>query len=144
MKFEILHEIQGRMRIHSQQKRMTDLEADTLQYYLENCNNVLETKVYERTGDVVIRYCGERDEMIRILQKFSYDNVSVPDSALQLSGRKTNKIYQEKLVNRVILRMGSKLFLPYPVRYVVTLLKSVRYIWKGICSVASGKIEVAL
>lgn len=144
MKFEILHEIQGRMRIHSQQKRMTDLEADTLQYYLENCNNVLEAKVYERTGDVVIRYCGERDEMIRILQKFSYDNVSVPDSALQLSGRKTNKIYQEKLVNRVILRMGSKLFLPYPVRYVVTLLKSVRYIWKGICSVASGKIEVAL
>lgn len=144
MKFKILHEIQGRMRIHSQQKRMTDLEADTLQYYLENCNNVLEAKVYERTGDVVIRYCGERDEMIRILQKFSYDNVSVPDSALQLSGRKTNKIYQEKLVNRVILRMGSKLFLPYPVRYVVTLLKSVRYIWKGICSVASGKIEVAL
>ena len=144
MKFKILHEIQGRMRIHLNQKQMTDLEADTLQYYLENCDNVLEAKVYERTGDAVIRYRGERKEIICILQNFSYDKVTVPDSALQLSGRKTNRIYQEKLVNKVIMRVGGKLFVPYPVRYAVITLKAMRYIWKGICSVASGKIEVAL
>lgn len=144
MKFKILHEIQGRMRVRFQQKRMTDIEADTLQYYLENCDNVLEAKVYERTGDAVIRYCGDREEMLHTLQTFSYDNVSVPESALQLSGRETNRIYQEKLVKKVIMRMGSRFLIPYPVRCAVITLKAMRYIWKGIRSVAGGKIEVAL
>lgn len=35
MRFHILHEIKGRIRLHIAQKAMTDQEADTLQYYLE-------------------------------------------------------------------------------------------------------------
>ena len=34
MRFRIVHEIKGRMRIHVIQKRMSYEEADTLQYYL--------------------------------------------------------------------------------------------------------------
>ena len=32
MRFQILHEIQGRMRIHITQKSLTDEQADALQY----------------------------------------------------------------------------------------------------------------
>lgn len=144
MKFQILHEIKGRMRIHIIQKRMTDVEADTLDYYLNQCKDILSAKVYERTQNVVICYGGDRKEIISILQKADYHNIKVPQSALELSGRSTNREYQDKIVEKVILRFGSKLFLPYPIRFAVTTIKSVKYIWKGLCSILKGRIEVAL
>lgn len=144
MKFQILHEIKGRMRIHVIQKAMSDREADILQYYLDGCGMILEAKVYERTQDAVIRFSGDRRELIAVLQRFSYESVRMPDSALALSGRKTNREYQDKLAGKVVLRFGSKLFLPYPARCAVTVLKAVKYVWKGLGCVMRGKIEVAL
>ncbi|MDD6628361.1 MAG: heavy metal translocating P-type ATPase [Lachnospiraceae bacterium] len=144
MRFQILHEIKGRIRIHIIQKGMTDREADTLQYFLENCDMVNDVRVYERNQDVAISFAGSRDQMLDILRTFSYENVQVPDSVLELSGRQTNREYLDKLAGKVILRYGSKLFIPYPVRCAVTAVRAVKYIWKGLCSVLSGKIEVAL
>lgn len=144
MRFQILHEIKGRMRIHIIQSRMTDVEADTLEYYLNQCNEILSAKVYERTQNAVICYEGNRKELISILQKTAYQGITVPQSVLELSGRGTGREYQDKIVGKVILRFGSKAFLPYPIRLAVTTVKSAKYIWKGICSVFKGKIEVAL
>lgn len=144
MRFQILHEIKGRMRIHIIQSRMTDVEADTLEYYLNQCNEILSAKVYERTQNAVICYEGDRKELISILQKTAYQGITVPQSVLELSGRGTGREYQDKIVGKVLLRFGSKAFLPYPIRLAVTTVKSAKYIWKGICSVFKGKIEVAL
>lgn len=144
MKFQILHEIKGRMRIHVAQKKMNDEQADTLQYYLEHCEVVTEAKVYERTQDVVICYSADRAGMIRILQQFAYQNVSVPQSALELSGRQTNREYQEKLTQKVLMRYINKVILPYPVRCTITAFKSLKYIKKALQSVWNRKIEVAL
>lgn len=144
MKFRILHEIKGRMRIHIAQKTMTDREADTLQYYLENCEMVLDAKVYERTQDAVIRFSGERERVIGVLRAFSYERVQAPDSVLDLSGRKTNREYLDHLAGQVIVHYGKKLILPYSVRCVIAAVKSLKYIWKGLRSVLNRRIEVAL
>lgn len=40
--------------------------------------------------------------------------------------------------------MGSKLFLPYPVRALFTALKSIKYIYKGARSLAKGRLEVTV
>lgn len=144
MKFKILHEIKGRIRVHITQNKMTDKEADTLQYYLEKCDFVTEAKVYERTSDAVVCFVGDRKQVLVALQKFSYSKVSVPESILELSGRETNREYMDKLVMKVLLRFGSKVFVPYPVRKVITAVKSIEYIKNGLCSLAGRKMEVAL
>ena len=144
MRFKIVHEIKGRIRIHIIQKTMTDKQADTLQYYLENCPIVREAKVYERTQDAVICFSGDRSQLLDILQEFSYESVDVPDSVLELSGREMNREYMDKLVCKVIMRMGRKLILPYSIRRAVIVIKATKYIWKGLCSVMKGKMEVAL
>lgn len=144
MKFQILHEIKGRVRIHVIQTAMTDKQADILQYYLQNCEMVKEAKVHERTQDAVISFCGDRAELIHMLQTFSYEKAEVDDSALALSGRKTNREYADKLAMKTIMRFGSKLFFPYPLRYVITVAKSAKYIYKGIRSLGHRKMEVAL
>ncbi|MBQ4523628.1 MAG: heavy metal translocating P-type ATPase [Lachnospiraceae bacterium] len=144
MRFKIVHEIKGRIRIHMMQRTMTDKQADILQYYLESCPMVGKAKVYERTQDAVICFSGDKNQMIHILQKFTYENVSVPDSVLELSSRKMNREYMDKLVTKVVMRMGRKLVLPYYLRCVVITVRSIKYIWKGFTSVMKGKIEVAL
>ena len=55
-----------------------------------------------------------------------------------------NSEYWEKMVNHVVVHYGKKLFLPMPVRTVLTTLHSVKYIWKGIRTLAKRKIEVSV
>ena len=142
MKFVIKHEIKGRMRIHVSQYRMSCGQADTLLYFLHSNKYVTFAKVYERTGDAVISYIGDRAEIIRTLQQFSYEKVDVPAGVIENSGRELNAKYQAKLIEKVVCRYASKMFLPYPVRACVTTFKSVKYIWKGLQCLWHRKIEV--
>lgn len=142
MKFIVKHEINGRLRIHVVQKRMTYTEADTLSWFLSNQKNVTDVKVYERTADAVICYKGEREEILTVLKQFSYEKAEVPETVLSSSGRQLNEEYKERLITKTVLHYGSKLFLPMPVRAVITSVKSVKYIWKGIRCLAHGRLEV--
>lgn len=142
MKFCIKHEMKGRLRIHIIQNRMTYAEADTLSWYLEEQENVTEVKVYERTADAAICYKGERKEILTLLRQFSYEKAEVPETVLSSSGRQLNEEYKERLITKTVLHYGSKLFLPMPVRAVLTSVKSVKYIWKGIRCLAHGRLEV--
>ena len=142
MKFYIKHESRGRIRIHLAQKRMSSVQAETLLYYLQNQKQVSFAKVYDRTGDAVICYQGERSEIIRMVQTFHYEEVELPTELIESSGRELNNEYQEKLISKVIYHFGRKWFLPAPIRTAYTAVVSVKYIWKGIQTLAKGKIEV--
>lgn len=142
MRFVVKHEIKGRIRVHILQKRMTYKEADTLQYYLSSQKFITSAKVYERTGDVTIGYLGNREEIIEMLKRFRYEDAEVPEVFLQNSGRKLNNEYWEKLVTKVVCRVGNQIFIPYPLRTALITVKAVRYIWQGIKTLAQGKLEV--
>lgn len=142
MKFVIKHEIKGRMRIHVSQYRMSYEQADTLLYFLHSNKYVTFAKVYERAGDAVISYVGDRTEMIRTLQQFSYEKVDVPAGVIENSGRELNAKYQEKLIGKIVCRYAGRMFLPYPLRACVTTVKSVKYLWKGLQCLWHRKIEV--
>ena len=142
MKFQIRHEIRGRMRIHVIQSRMSFAQADTLQYYLEQCESVISAKIQNRTEDVTICYEGSRDAILEVLKAFSYEKTDVPDTCIKNSGREMNQHYWDQLVEQTFWHFGNKLFLPFSVRAVITAVKSVKYIWKGLQTLFQGKIEV--
>lgn len=142
MKFKIEHEIRGRVRLHICQKRMTCRQADQLEYFLTNLEGVTTAKVVERNQDAVISFFGNREEILKAVQGFSYEKAEAPESYLQNSGREMNGEYWEKMVNHVVLHYGKKIFLPLPIRTFLTTLKSVKYIWKGVRTLAKCRIEV--
>ncbi len=144
MKFKVLHNMRGRMRIHVMTNEMTDLQADKLEYDLAAQDMILTAKVYERTGDVVITYMGERQVLLSYLQTYCYKQMVEADETLARSGRAMNRKYWDKLVNRVVLRMGSKFFVPAPIRTGLVLVKSLSYIKKALSCVGRRKIEVPL
>lgn len=142
VKFIIKHELKGRIRLHMAQNRMSYEQADTLLYYLQGISGVVDAKVYERTADAMILYSGNRETILTAIKKFHYRDVEVPEGLLENSGRELNATYQRKLIQKVLLRVGSKLFIPYSVRAVYAGFCSLRYFWKGLKSVSKGKLEV--
>ena len=148
MKFQIKHEIKGRMRFHVvQKKQMTCEQADILLYYLENMEGVESVKVYDRTADAVVCYKADADGLVRKniikgIQKFVYEKVEVPDGIIENSGRNLNREFQEKMIGQIMAHYARKILLPAPFRAVYTGVKSIGYIWKGIRTLAQRKLEV--
>lgn len=142
MKFQIKHEYGNRMRIHVCTYRMTCEQADVLQYYLQKQADIESAKVYDRTGDAVIEYKGDRDEAIRLLRKFSYENEQLPETVAGNTGRSLSHEYQDKLFDKIVFHYARKWFLPYPLRVCFTTYNAIKYIVAGIRCLWNRKIEV--
>lgn len=142
MKFKIIHEIHGRIRVHLEQKKMSFKDADILQYYLQEQPFVTAVKIYNRTQDVAISFMGDRTEVIQCLQRFSYEKTQVPDAVWENSSRATSQEYWDRLVQRVAFRCARQWLVPLPIRYTYIVYKSIKYIWEGVKCLAKGKLEV--
>ncbi len=130
------------MRIHILQSRMSFEQADILQYYLDAKEQVINAKIQERTADVTVSYQGSREEILSVLEAFTYERAQVPEVYLNNSGRQMNREYWDRLVNKTVIYFGNKIFLPYPIRAGITMITSVKYIWKGLTTLARRRIEV--
>lgn len=130
------------MRIHILQSRMSFEQADTLQYYLDAKKQVINAKIQERTADVTVSYQGSREEILSVLEAFTYERAQVPETYLKNSGRQMNREYWDRLVNKTVIYFGNKIFLPYPIRAGITMITSVKYIWKGLTTLVRRRIEV--
>ena len=130
------------MRIHILQSRMSFEQADILQYYLDAKEQVINAKIQERTADVTVSYQGSREEILSVLEAFTYEGAQVPEVYLKNSGRQMNREYWDRLVNKTVIYFGNKIFLPYPIRAGITMITSVKYIWKGLTTLARRRIEV--
>ena len=121
---------------------MTLEQADVVEYYLRAQEGVIQVKVYDRTGDAVIRYKGSRAQIIGALARFSYGDERNASLVPEHTGRILNREYEDKLVFLVLRRVCNKLFLPMGVREVITVCKSWRYIAKGLGCLRKGKLQV--
>ena len=144
MRFEIKHEIKGRLRIHLKMKKMTFREADTLEYYLTGFDEIGEVKVYERTADAVIYYVCGRGRVIEIVNDFSFDKVSVPERVFECSGRELAAAYYDRLVTSVILHYGKRLIIPVDIRRIWVIIKLFKYVWRGIRTLGNRRLQVEL
>ncbi|HOC33971.1 MAG TPA: heavy metal translocating P-type ATPase [Ruminococcus flavefaciens] len=142
MKCKIMHESKGRMRVRFCMKRMTMKQADTAEYSLSVIAGVTRVQVFERTCDIIIAYTCPREDIIRRLSTFSFDDVEniVPER----TGRELNKQYEEKLAAAVIGRLVNKLIVPLPVRRVMAFIRAAKYIFRGLKCLLKGKLEVSV
>lgn len=143
MRFIVKHEIKGRLRIHLDRRQLTLREADLFCCALSLTPGVKEVKVYERTADASILYeDGLRSVIIGEIRRFSFQDESLCELVPKDSGRALNREYKEKLIQRVVVRAFTKVFLPVPFRAVYTAVKSAGYIVKGLRCLLKGKLTV--
>ena len=142
MKFQILHESSGRMRVRMHQKRMTLRQADILEAYLQSVCGISRAVVHERTSCAIINYTLPRGEVISRISSFSY--AAAEHLAPEHSGRALNRTYEEKLVGMTIFKAVRSLFFPAPFRAAYAAIKSVPYIFRGLKCLIRGKLHVEL
>ena len=144
MKCTVLHESKGRIRVHICRSRMTLRQADIAEYSLATLSGVRDVKVFDRTCDIIISYECPRGAVIKALSELSLDDERAAEMVPEHTGRELNREYEEKLVSAVTHRLLHKLLLPAPIRRIISIIRAVKYIARGIKCLLHGKIEVAV
>ena len=142
MRIKIQHEIKGRIRFSTQKKKMTAREADMLLFYINSLKHVTSAKVYERTGDSVVCYTGSRQELIRNLVAFSFEDKELQEKVPENTGRELMNQYKEKLIGKLAGHFLCKLFLPAPAAKVKAVIQSLHFIKEGLKCIRRRKLEV--
>ncbi len=144
MKYVIKHENRNRIRFHLSMSRFSFRQADILEYYLLSYDEVIEARIYERTADAVIIYSGERARTLEIIRDFSFESAKVSDRQLECSGRELNAYYRDRIVTSIIMHYGKRLIVPAPIRRIWILIKTARYIIRGLKTIGKGGLKVEL
>ena len=129
------------MRVHMMQYRMTPGQADILQYYLQGISGIDRVTVHERTMDAIIFYAeGCRKNAVQALSEFAYEtcDVSVPEH----TGRMLQREFEDKLFFLIVRRCITAFILPEPVSMIVTAVRSVPFLVRGLKCLAQKKLEV--
>ncbi|MCR4793005.1 MAG: heavy metal translocating P-type ATPase [Lachnospiraceae bacterium] len=144
MKIIIKHETGNRLRVHYPYKNMSFKEADALEYYLHGFTQIKEVKVYERTSDVVIIYECTRSMVLDILKGYDPEQLSVPSTVYESSGREITAMYRERIVTTILVHYCKKLIIPVSIRRIWEQIKAVRYIYRGIRTLKNKRLQVEL
>ena len=144
MKCLVLHESQGRLRVHLCINRMSLHSADVLEYYLRGVAGVTDVKVYDRTCDATVIYSGARADVIKAFAAFSTAKAETEVSVPEHTARALNREFEDKLVSAVIRRFSSKLFLPLPLRSAIAVYHSLHYIKAGLKALIRGRLSVSV
>ena len=87
MKFRILHETPGRIRLRACVRSMTLDEADLLEAWILTLPGVEQASVHERTCSVTVIYAGDRAALVCALAGFAYESASTQMQPLPHSSR---------------------------------------------------------
>ena len=141
MKCKILHESKGRIRVHFCQKYMTLHQADVAEYALSAVSGITKVQVFDRTCDVILYYRCNRNAVLSALAHFCYDDAAEALVPAQ-TGRVLNREYEEKLESAIMRRVLHKFILPLPFRRLVSFLKALKYLRRGLQCLLHGRLEV--
>ncbi|MBQ3842542.1 MAG: heavy metal translocating P-type ATPase [Ruminiclostridium sp.] len=144
MKCAILHESNGRMRVHIGRGRMSLKQADILEYYLRSKPFVRDVKVFDRTGDAVIFYRGGRCDVVTALSRFTYTDEKICALVPEHTGRELDRQFEDRLIFMLAKKAFSMLFLPDKIRFAIAVIKSLKYIGEALKCIAKREIRVEI
>ena len=146
MKCVVLHESSKKIRIKIPYPYMSMHRADLVEYYIRNIDVVKEVSVDERTGNAVVTFLNsskkDKDSLFSALSVFDPRDERIQALVPENTGRKMNRRYEEKLLFSVTGMIMRKIFLPAPLAVARSVVKSIPYIFKGICALKNGRLQV--
>jgi heavy metal translocating P-type ATPase len=142
MKFQILHESPGRLRLRAGLRQMTLRQADLLDAWLRGLEAVEHVTVHERTCGVIILYRGDRSGICAALAGFSWEKAENRLAPEEHSSRAMNREYKEKLVMLAVRHYAKRLLLPVPLRHILNIWQALPRILRAVKTAAGGKLTV--
>ena len=91
----------------------------------------------------MVCYSCSREDVVEALSRFSFNETAaalVPDHTIRASDRE----YENKLVNRILVRYTRRLIMPHALRIVWCSIKAARHVIEGLRALWHGEINVAV
>lgn len=142
MKCKVLHRSKNRIRVHMFYRNMTLDEADVVEYYFRNIPEVKNVEVFDRTCDVIVEYRGSEKDIISAFSSFEMNSAKEMNLVPQHTTRTLNREYENKLVNTVCSHYIKKFFFPLPIRNILTVINSIKYIGLGLKALFTNGLTV--
>ena len=123
MKYRIEHESDHRIRIRLYVSQITPEQEEILDYSFSSIKGVRKVVIYRRTASCALEYDGNREELLKKLSDFRYDNVTMMAkkvepviSAEEMRLRHLDPAIKRKLRLRVLVETVADLALPVPIQ----------------------------
>lgn len=145
MNYVVLHQSKYRLRLHLPHVRMTDSQADIIEYYLQSQSWISSASVNEQTCNATLKFTSEFNrwnELDEIFGKFSYNDEEIQALVPEHTSRAMNRMYQNKLMFLVLGKAFRKVFFPLPLQTAWTVCSSVKFIKEGVKCLCQGQIKV--
>lgn len=146
MKYQVVYDNGTRIRVRSGQAAFTEAEGYGIASLLLKNDFINKVFTYHRNGSILIYYddVGNKDKVLAAIDDISYDDlVEVEPDMYMLSNELTNNFWAN-LSRMIVGRILNRIILPIPVRNLLTIYRAAKYIWQGLDSLTSFRVDVAL
>ena len=147
MKYQVMYDNGPRLRVRSGQWAFTKREGYGLASLLLNQSFIHEVLTSHRNGSILIYHDGDvesKQKIFNILDGITLDDLFEAEPTQAQSSREITDDFYLKLSKMILHRFVYRIFLPIPVRNALTIFNAAEYIWKGLDSLTSFRIDVAL
>ena len=146
MKYQVMYDKGTRLRVRSGQWAFTKEEGYGLASLLLENDFIHEVYTSHRNGSILIYYddVENKQKIFNILNSITMDDlVEGEASQLQIS-REITDDFILKLTKMFTYRLLGRIFLPIRIKNILTIMRATKYIWEGLDSLTSFRIDVAL
>ncbi|MBO6110607.1 MAG: heavy metal translocating P-type ATPase [Methanobrevibacter sp.] len=146
MKYQVMYDKGTRLRVRSGQWAFTKEEGYGLASLLLENDFIYEVYTSHRNGSILIYYddVENKQKIFNILNSITMDDlVEGEASQLQIS-REITDDFILKLTKMFTYRLFGRIFFPIRLKNILTIIRATKYIWEGLDSLTSFRIDVAL
>ena len=123
MKYHVEAETSHRIRIRLSTRKLTKEQAQILEYAFTGMKGVRKVTVYRATGGAALTFDCDREEIIKRLDLFRFENVEMMAteeaeriSREELRERKLHPDLKRKLRLRILAETAADIVMPMPVQ----------------------------
>ena len=147
MKYQVMYDRGSRLRVRAGKWAFTKEEGYGLASLLLNQDFINEVFTSHRNGSIQIFYDGKiesKRKIFDILNKITIDDLFEGEPTQTQISKEITDDFHLKLAKMVSRRFLRKWFLPIPIRKILIIKRTFRYLWNGLDSLTDFRIDVAL
>lgn len=147
MKFQVMYDNGPRLRVRSGQWAFTKEEGYGLASLLLDQSFIYEVYTSHRNGSILIYYeegIENKEKIFNILKGITLDDLFEAEPTQTQVSKEISEDFYLKLSKMIFKRAIMRIFLPIPIKNILTIFHALEYVRDGLDSLTSFRIDVAL
>ena len=142
MKFKIVYDKPGRIRFRCGEYAFEREKETAVFLILKNCDFVNDAEVHSANGSILVYYAeGHRDDVVSVVRNIKKEDLTEETSG-EFQIKQIDSDFSDRIILTVLRRFVTRAILPDPVRRIITFIKGIGYVCKGIAALFNSGMTV--